>query len=64
MTTPAELRIDTSQLPTPAQKMLAPNSPAPLRMMGAKGIVPGLKPDALLTLVCAFATCDERPGTD
>ncbi|MEY4549231.1 MAG: hypothetical protein RL685_5426 [Pseudomonadota bacterium] len=47
--------IDTSTLPGPAQRMLADNAPAPLRMMAAKGIAPGLKPDAIVTLVCAFA---------
>jgi hypothetical protein len=35
--------------------MLADTAPAPLRLMGAKGIAPGLKPDAIVTLVCAFA---------
>ena len=52
VSTPA---IDTSALPGPAQRMLADNAPAPLRMMAAKGIAPGLKPDAIVTLVCAFA---------
>ena len=47
--------VDTSALPTPAQRMLADTAPAPLRLMGAKGIAPGLKPDAIVTLVCAFA---------
>jgi hypothetical protein len=47
--------IDTSALPGPAQRMLAENAPAPLRMMAAKGIAPGLKPDAIVTLVCVFA---------
>ncbi len=35
--------------------MLSPKAPPPLKQMGAKGIAPGLKPDALVTLVCAFA---------
>ena len=47
--------IDTSALPGPAQRMLADNAPAPLRMMAAKGVAPGLKPDAIVTLVCVFA---------
>jgi hypothetical protein len=34
---------------------LLQNAPAPLKMMGAKGIAPGLKPDAIITLVCVFA---------
>jgi hypothetical protein len=47
--------IDTGELPAPAQRMLAPNAPAPLKMMAARGIAPGLKPEAIVTLVCAFA---------
>jgi len=43
--------LDLSQLPGPTQKMLAPESPAKLRMMAAKGVVPGLKPDALLIVL-------------
>ncbi len=52
--TPART-IDTSVLPGPAQRMLAENAPLPLRMMAAKGIAPGLKPEAIVTLVCVFA---------
>jgi hypothetical protein len=47
--------IDTAALPAPAQRMLAPGAPAPLRLMAARGIAPGLKPEAIVTLVCAFA---------
>jgi hypothetical protein len=47
--------IDTADLPAPAQRMLAPGSPAPLKLMAARGIAPGLKPEAIVTLVCAFA---------
>src|SRR5690349_14616028 len=35
--------------------MLAAGAPAPLRLMGARGIAPGLKPEAIVTLVCVFA---------
>jgi hypothetical protein len=47
--------IDTSELPAPAQRLLGPKAPPPLKSMGARGIVPGLKPEAVVTLVCAFA---------
>jgi hypothetical protein len=46
--------VDTSALPAPAQRMLAPGAPAPLKLMAARGIAPGLKPEAIVTLVCAF----------
>jgi hypothetical protein len=47
--------IDTSELPAPAQRLLGPKAPPPLKIMGARGIVPGLKPEAVVTLVCVFA---------
>lgn len=46
--------LDTTGLPAPAQRMLAPTAPAPLKLMAARGIAPGLKPEAIVTLVCAF----------
>jgi hypothetical protein len=46
--------VETSHLPAPAQRMLAATAPAPLRLMAARGIAPGLKPEANVTLVCAF----------
>jgi hypothetical protein len=49
------LTVNTGDLPGPAQRILGPSAPAPLRLMGARGIAPGLKPDAIVTLVCAFA---------
>jgi hypothetical protein len=52
--------VDTSGLPTPAQRMLAETAPLPLRLMAAKGIAPGLKPEAIVTLVCAVAERDDR----
>jgi len=38
-------------LPPAAQKVLAPDAPAPLRMMAARGILPGAKPADLVTVV-------------
>jgi hypothetical protein len=52
--------IDTTGLPTPALRMLAPGAPAPLKLMAARGIAPGLKPEVIVTLVCAF-TLDPDP---
>jgi hypothetical protein len=52
--------IDTSALPAPAQRMLAPGAPAPLKAMAARGIAPGLKPEAIVTLVCAFIDNPDR----
>jgi len=46
-----DTEIDIGQLPPPAQKALDPNTPLPLRMMAAKGIVPGAKPADVLSVV-------------
>lgn len=52
--------VDTGGLPAGAQRMLGANAPAPIKMMAARGIAPGLKPDAIVTLVCAFAAGEDR----
>jgi hypothetical protein len=43
--------IDTSQLPPAALKVLAPDAPAPMRQMAARGMLPGAKPAELITVV-------------
>lgn len=52
--------VDTAGLPPPAQRILGPNAPAPMRLMAARGIAPGLKPEAIVTLVCAFVGHADR----
>lgn len=49
------LTIDVSRLPGPAQKILDPAGPPPLKAMAAKGVVPGLKPGDVLAVVVALA---------
>jgi hypothetical protein len=44
-------RPDLLKLPAAAQKVVDPTGPAPLRAMAARGIVPGLKPADLLTVL-------------
>lgn len=46
--------IDLTQLPAPAQKILGPGAPAPAKMMAAKGIVPGLRPPDVVTVLVAL----------
>lgn len=46
--------LNVAALPPPAQKVLDPSSPAPLRAMAAKGVVPGLKPEHVVTVVAAL----------
>ncbi|HVJ16817.1 MAG TPA: hypothetical protein VM686_15355, partial [Polyangiaceae bacterium] len=43
-------------LPPPAQKALAPDAPAPLRTMAARGVIPGAKPADIVTVVALL--CD------
>ena len=51
--------LAVSTLPAPAQKILDPASPPPLRAMAAKGVVPGLRPpDVLAVLVLLAASGD------
>ncbi len=47
--------IDITQLPVPAQRILDPNGPEPLRKMAARGVVPGLKPADTITVVVLLA---------
>jgi hypothetical protein len=48
--------VDVSALPVPAQKALAPEAPAPLRTMAARGVLPGLKPADIVTVVALLST--------
>src|SRR5688572_32136517 len=48
------LPIDLSKLPAAAQRVLGPDAPAPVRMMAAKGIIPGLRPGDIVTVVAAL----------
>ncbi len=43
--------IDPATLPGPAQKILDPSGPAPLKAMASKGLMPGLQPGAMLCVV-------------
>jgi hypothetical protein len=47
--------VDVGALPVPAQKALAPDAPAPLRTMAARGVLPGLKPGDIVTVVSVLA---------
>ncbi|HVJ89342.1 MAG TPA: hypothetical protein VM580_06025, partial [Labilithrix sp.] len=51
--------IDPATLPGPAQKVLDPAGPAPLKAMAAKGVLPGMKPGDILAVVVLLSL-----GTD
>ena len=52
--------IDVAALPPNAQKILDPNGPAPLKVMAAKGLAPGLKPGETLAVICALSLGTRR----
>lgn len=48
-----------SQLPPHAQKALSPEAPAQLRIMAARGVVPGLKPFEIVQVIAALTASDD-----
>jgi hypothetical protein len=48
--------VEIAHLPPAAQKVLDPGTPAPLRNMAAKGVVPGLRPADLCTVLVVLAS--------
>jgi hypothetical protein len=51
--------IDLGKLPPPAQKALSAGAPPPMRMMAARGVLPGLKPGDIVTVVAALTHAEE-----
>ena len=47
--------VDLSNLPAPARKVLGDGAPAPMRMMAAKGVLPGAKPADVVTVVAVLS---------
>jgi hypothetical protein len=54
--------IDPATLPGPAQKILDPNGPAPLKAMAAKGLMPGLPPGAILAVLVMLSGQSDANG--
>jgi hypothetical protein len=53
---------DSSKLSPAAQRVLDPKGPAPIKAMAARGVVPGLKPAELLTLIVLLGEGDGEPA--
>lgn len=51
--------IDISALPPAAQKVLGTGAPKPAKMMAAKGIIPGLKPHDIVTVISVLSESDD-----
>ncbi|MFZ5891554.1 MAG: hypothetical protein ACOY0T_10925 [Myxococcota bacterium] len=52
--------IELSTLPTPAQKALHPDTPLPMKLMAARGVLPGLKPAEIVIVVGALAASEDE----
>jgi hypothetical protein len=55
---PLDLPLDVSALPQPIQRVIGAAAPAPMRMMAARGAVPGLRPEQIVTVVALLAHGD------
>ena len=53
------LSIDISALPPAAKKVLGDGAPKPAKMMAAKGIIPGLKPHDIVTVIAVLSDNDD-----
>jgi hypothetical protein len=47
--------LDPATLPPPVQRVIAPATPAPMRTMAARGMVPGLRPEQIVTVMALLA---------
>jgi hypothetical protein len=52
--------VDLAKLGAVAARVLDPKSPAPMRQMAARGVVPGLKPTDTLSIVAILAESDDE----
>ncbi|HVU01150.1 MAG TPA: hypothetical protein VHE30_05335 [Polyangiaceae bacterium] len=48
------ISIDLEKLAAPAQRLLGPGAPPPAKMMAASGIVPGLRPGDVVTVIAVL----------
>jgi len=51
--------IDLSSLPVSAQKAIRPDAPRPLRLLAARGVIPGLKPAEIVQVVSVLVGSDD-----
>jgi hypothetical protein len=51
--------FDISSLPPAAQKVLGAGAPKPAQMMAARGVIPGLKPNDIVTVISVLAESDD-----
>jgi hypothetical protein len=51
--------VDIEKLPGPAQKVLAVTAPPAMRLMAARGVIPGLKPVDIVTVVSLLCEAED-----
>ena len=51
--------IELDSLPVPVQRVLAKEAPAPVKMMAARGVIPGAKPGEIVIVVSALASSED-----
>jgi len=56
--------IDPTQLSTPAQKILSDGAPPKLKLMAARGIVPGVRPEEVLCVMVLLAGAEDPELAD
>ena len=52
---PFDPPLDLTTLPAAVQRVIGATAPAPMRMMAARGAMPGLRPEQIVTVVAIFA---------
>jgi hypothetical protein len=58
------LPIDIEKLPGPAKRILGADAPVALRMMAAKGVIPGLRPGDVLTVLALLCESEDQAVRD
>ncbi|HEY2408727.1 MAG TPA: hypothetical protein VGI10_22130 [Polyangiaceae bacterium] len=52
--------LDLPSLSAAAQKVLSPDAPAPMKLMAARGVIPGAKPAEIVTVICALCESPDQ----
>ncbi|GAC1548152.1 MAG: hypothetical protein NVS3B10_11820 [Polyangiales bacterium] len=56
---PLDVPLDLATLPPAGSRVIAPAAPAPMRAMAARGLLPGLRPEQIVTVLVVFALGDQ-----
>ena len=51
--------IELENLPPPVQRVLSKEAPGPVKLMAARGVIPGAKPGDIVTVVAVFAGSED-----